>query len=243
MASYQQAVDGRQALAWILEPKAGEVTSLTKGDIVMITKKKSASSAFGNVAEFKPFIAKDTMTLTGDDKCIKLLPHFMGFAKDKTLNKSKNTVQTTTDYDEKDQYVSDGIVNVSGSISGSFMIEGAKYATTMLKRRFGDVIDMTGETVTVLDAETAKKDLIMLVWNGRDAKVGDVLEIEIVPALLTSLAIGGSYGSSQTFNIDFSGNATDENGYQGATLHVPNSEGLLPKFTRAGADQQAIASA
>lgn len=237
----QQAVDGRQALAWLLEPKSGDVASIAVGEIVFITGKKAEGSAFGEVGIGKPFInaTSGAISVTGEDKCVKVNPYFMGFATDKSLNKSKNTTQVTTDYDEKDNYVSDGITNISGSVSGSFMIEGAKYATTMIKRRFGDVIDMTGTGATVLKAQTTEKDLIMFVWNARDAKVDDVLEIEIVPALITSMAIGGSYGSSQSFNIDFTGNSTDENNFEGATIHVKNVAGLLPAFTRAGADAQA----
>lgn len=237
----QQAIDGRQALAWLLEPTGTEVnTALAVGDIVFITAKASSSSIFGDVPTFKPFIATKALTPATGDKYVKCNPYFMGFATDKSLNKSKNTSEVTMDYDESQAYVTDGITQISGSVSGSFVIEGAKYATTIIKRRFGDVMEISGEGVATLHAaQTTEKDILMFVWNARDAKVGDDMEIEIVPALITSMAIGGSYGSPQTFNLDFTGNSTDENGYSGATIQVKNVAGLLPAFTRAGADAQA----
>lgn len=236
----QQAVDGRQALAWILEPVGDAVsTALKVGDIVFVKTKAESGSKFGNTPVNKPFIATEAIsTLTDGDTYVKCLPYFMGFATDKSLNKSKNTTEVTMDYDEAQNFVSDGITQISGSVSGSFVIEGAKYASTMLKQRFGAILDATGTGVTVHEAKTTEKDIIMFCWNARDAKANDVVEIEIVPAFFTSLAIGGSYGSPQTFNVDFNGNATDENNFEGATLMVKNVAGLLPAFTRSGAEKQ-----
>ena len=244
MANLQQAMDGRQALAWLLEPETGTSisTDLAVGDIVFVTGKAASGSNFGDVEVGKPFIAdKAVTTLPSGDTYVKMKPYFMGFATDKSINLSKNTTQITTDYDEADNYVSDGIVAVSGSIQGSFMIEGAKYSTTMLKQRFIDIIQIADGAPTVHKAKTTEKDILMIIWNARDAKVGDELEILVQPAFFNSLALGGAYGSPNSFNLDFTGNATDENNFGGATIHVKNVAGLLPAFTRSGADEQAKA--
>lgn len=239
-----QAIDGRQAYAWYLEPGSEELTSaLAVGDIVIVTAQASTGSKFPTNWVNKPYIVVSAIaTLTEGDKYVKLTPYFIGMAKDKSISKSKNTTSVTVDADAFENSISDGIVSVSGSISMSYSVDGKKYASTFIKQRFG-AIDMYSAqgTVEVLEAKTQDKDLILFAWNARDCKADDIVEFDVLPVLFTSLDHGSSYGSSQNMDLNFTGNATDENGYEARTLNIPGGKTVIDKLAknRAGMDEAA----
>ena len=106
----------------------------------------------------------------------------------------------------------------------------------ILQSRFTSITEIDKEgKVTYKEANTTEKDILMIIWNGRDIKIGDMLDIDIIPALFTNLSKDAAYGSSQTFNVDYTGNATDENGYEGGNFKVENVQGLLPSIARPSA--------
>lgn len=233
-SNYAQARDGRQSLAFILE--IGEATTNIKtGNIVYITGKAESNSAFGDIPAMAPFIAVKDITLQTGDHAVMAKPLFLGQATGKTVSSSKNTSDVTIDYDAQSNMVSDGMVTQSGSISGSYITEklSSESGINIIKSRFSSLteIDSSGK-ITYKPAETTEKDVLMIIWNGREAKIDDVLEIEFIPALFTSLSKGGQYGSSQSFDVDFTGNFSDENGYTGGLYQVPNVAGLMPSIVR-----------
>jgi len=238
MANNMQARDGRKSLAYILEPSSTETSTgtLSTGDIVVVSAKASTSSIFGDVPLYNFFIANKSLTLASGDKCYKCTPHFLGQATGKTVSASKNTTDVTIDYDAKTNNVTDGVVTLSGSISGSFVTEtlASTSGVNILKKRFGNITEISAQGAATYEAAaTDEKDILMIVWNGRDAAADDYIEFEIIPVLFTNLSKGGQYNSPQSFDVDFTGNDSDEHGYIGGNIQVRNATGLIPAFTRA----------
>lgn len=236
-SNYSQARDGRMSLAFILDPAASPTEgtgSLTVGEMGFILG-KSSSGAFKDLKLNSFFIANKSTTLTTGDKFLKCTPLFLGQATSKSVSMSKNVTDVTIDYDGATNNVTDGTVSSSGSISGSYITESLKTLTgvNLLKSRFSDIVEIGAEgTVEVLEADTTNKDLLLIIWNGRNAKVGDMLEMEVIPALFSNLSKDASYNSSQTFNVDYTGNYSDENGFIGGIYQVANVEGLMPSIIR-----------
>ncbi len=236
-SNYSQARDGRMSLAFILDPAASPTEgtgSLTVGEMGFILG-KSSSGAFKDLKLNSFFIANKSTTLTTGDKFLKCTPLFLGQATSKSVSMSKNVTDVTMDYDGAANFTSDGNISSSGSISGSYITESLKTLTgvNLLKSRFSDIVEIGADgTVEALEADTTNKDLLLIIWNGRNAKVGDMLEMEVIPALFSNLSKDASYNSSQTFNVDYTGNYSDENGFIGGIYQVANVEGLMPSIIR-----------
>jgi len=233
MSKNSQANDGRESLAFLFDVGAVQsgTTAIPAGTFVIIVTKASTGSAFGAVSIKKPFYCvKETTPASGDTYAI-LTPKFMGYATAKDYTRSKNTTDVTMDYDKETNNVTDGQITKSGSINGMMITESLKdsdnTAINIIKSRFGDVtqFDSSG-SAKVLEANTTEKDLMVIFWNLRSAQTDELVEAEVIPALFTECAISASYNSSQTFNLSFSGNASDENGYEGGTLLIPMSATL-----------------
>ncbi len=231
-----QARDGRLSLAFI----GGDpvtATAVAIGDFIVVTAKGS-SSVFADYELNKPFFANKAFTPASGDTVYKIPLYFLGQATGKNLSHSKNTTDVTMDYDSATNNVTDGIVSTSGSISGMFITEkiesDKETGVNLLKSRFKTLIqiDASGKATTKA-AATTEKDILVICWNLRNAKVGDLLDIDVVPALITGLSIGGEYGSSQSFDIDFTGNASDENNFEGSELQIEATAGLLGTFKTA----------
>lgn len=244
-----QAMDGRQSFAWLLEvaPTDTEVSSeetLAVGKIVIVTGMASSASGFGDSTSMinKPVIVAKPISLKNGDKYKLCTPYFIGMAKDKSLNKSKNTQDVTVDADGATNNVCDGLVALSGSISTSYSVDGNGYASNIIKKRFGNIINISKEgKVTIDEANTTEKDLVLFAWNARNATPTDIIEFDVVPCLFTGINHSAAYGSSQSFDIDFTGNATDENGYEAATIQVENGLDFIKALStnRAGMDKDA----
>lgn len=229
MANTFQGRDGKKGLAFLLDVENGTLvsggSSLAAGDIGFITA-KDASSIFGAAEVNTPFFAPAALTLATDDKFFKCTPYFLGFATSKSVSYSKDTQDVTCDYDVaigKTNNVTDGVVTTSGSISGMNMLaSGTTNAINIIKSRFGSILEVTDAgAATLIAADTENKDVIVIIWNFKDVKAsGDIYDMEILPVLFTSLSKGADYGSPQSFDLDFTSNATDENGYLGGNLQV-----------------------
>lgn len=244
-----QAMDGRQSFAWILDVAAEDTsastsTNLEAGNIVIVTGMADSDSGFGTNKSLinKPVLVSKPLTLKSGDSYRLCKPIFLGMAKDKSLNKSKNTQDVTVDADGATNNVCDGLVSISGSISCSFSVDGDGYASNYIKKRFGNIIniDKSGKP-TLTEAITTEKDLVLFAWNARNASATDLIEFDVVPCLFTGINHSASYGSSQSFDIDFTGNATDENGYEAATVQMDGGLSFIQLLAtnRAGMDKAA----
>ena len=241
-----QAIDGRQALVWYLEP-VGEAasTALNIGDVVIVKSQAESNSAFGNAGLVnKPFVAVKAITPVSGDTYVKCAVHFIGMATDKSVNKSKNTSDVTCDFDSMTNNITDGQVTISGSITMMFSVDGKGYASTYIKQRFG-AVDIYGEDgkVATESSATDEKDLLLFAWNARDAKASDIVEFEVIPALITSLDHSSSYGSSQSMSINFTGNAADENGYEARVMQIPGGKAVINVLATTRAEADAAAQA
>ena len=245
-----QAMDGRNSFAWILDVAAedttasGSSTSLKAGKVVVVTGMATSGSGFGENKEMinKPLLVSKDLTLKEGDKYRLCKTIFIGMAKDKSLNKSKNTQDVTVDADAATNNVCDGLVSISGSISCSFSVDGEGYASNYIKKRFGNIIKIDAEgKPTIIKGSTTEKDLVLFAWNARNAVADDTIEFDVVPCLFTSNNHSSSYGSSQSFDIDFTGNATDENGYEAATVQMEKGLSFVKLLStnRAGMDEDA----
>ena len=236
------AIDGRQAYVWYLEPEADTMTSqssdksLKVGDIVIVKKVGTKDFVGGKVNA--PYIVTSDITLT-DGECVKCSAHFIGMATDKSVNKSKSTSEVTCDFDAAKNFVVDPAIDLSGSISLMYSVDGKGYASTFIKQRFGavDIYSASG-SIETLESAVNEKDLLLFAWNARDAKASDNVEFEIIPALITSLDHSSSYGSPQSMNINFTGNASDENGYEARVMVIPGGQAVVKALatTRAAAE-------
>lgn len=224
MSKTSQANDGRESMAWVVSDIKDATATVKAGNFGIVTGKASTDSAFASYEINTPFYAAKDITLAESDTCKLLTLSFMGFATAKDLSKSKETVDVTMDYDKETNKVTNGQVTVSGSINGMLLTEALGADTTavnLIKSRFGSVVEVgTDGTVKTVQADTTNKDIILIFWNVRNAKAGDLVSITVAPVLFTSLAISAQYNSSQTMNLSFDGSATDENNYRGAELQV-----------------------
>ncbi len=222
MSKQQQARDGRESIAFILEPEAAGVTSLVAGDFAFVTKAKSGG-AFASVPLNRPVLAVGAMAAAEGDLVAKCTAYFLGFATGKSKSSSKTTQNVTMDYDAKQNNIVSDDVAVSGSISGFAITESladTHSAINIIKSRFDDIIENNAGTITTKMATPTEKDIIAILWNWRDCKVGDLVEIDVVAALFSNLSVDGAYQSGQSFNVDFTGNSGDENDYMSAKLQV-----------------------
>lgn len=238
MAGTSQARDGRMSLSFLLELKDSPVTgasaSLSTGEMGFIISKASSASAFGDIPVNNFFIATKTISLKEGDSFQKVEPYFLGQATSKSLSQSKNITDVTIDYDGQTNNVTDGVVSSSGSISGSAITETIKMKSgvNILQSRFTSITSIDGDTIEYKKAQTTEKDIVLLGWNFRDCKIGEWLDFDIVPAIFSNLSKDASSGSSQTFNVDYTGNFSDENNFIGGHFLVKNVEGLLPSILR-----------
>lgn len=234
MSGKSQARDGRESIAFILEPASsaleGSAAVLAAGDIAFVLA-AAVGGNYAGVPARKPMIANAATTGTTGDKIVKTTAYFMGFANDKSKSDSKSTQDVTCDYDEKTNNVTDGQVSSSGSISGFAMTEsvGSNFsALNIVKSRFGDIIEIgDSNAISVKAADTTNKDILAIFWNWRDCKVGDLLEVSILPVLFSNLNVSAQYSSGQSFSVDYTGNSGDENDYLGATVQVKATSGLI----------------
>lgn len=232
MSKQQQARDGRESIAFILEPASSSIkdssAALVAGDIAFVIAAANAG-AYKDVPLRRPIIATGAMTGTTGDELVKTTAYFCGFATGKSKSASKTTQNVTMDYDNKQNNIVSDDVAVSGSISGFAITESlddTHSAINIIKSRFDDIIENKAGAITVKAANPMEKDILAIFWNWRDCKVGDVVEVDIVAALFSNLSVDAQYQSGQSFNVDFTGNSGDENDYKSAKVQVHVTEAL-----------------
>lgn len=228
MAYKNNVRDGREANVFLCSFADTKATSLSAGHVYAITKKASSSSVFGSFKVGHVFIAKGTMTLTDGDECVEVTPKFIGGATDKELNREKSSNEVTCDKDEAAVYISDGKVSVSGSISCYSLIQDVDSAANLIKQRFMDIGSYDSDGKLKLNSQDrTEKDYLLFVWDARNLKAGEMVEIDAQACLFTSLGHSSSYGSPQSSALQFNGNDTDDFGHRSLNLQIEATDDFI----------------
>ena len=216
---------GNHGLAYLLtkgtelEGASSDGPVLTEGAWYYVTAKAAEGSKMP-VRVGLPFQAASaiSMSVVGD-KCIPLTKSLLGFARGKNLSQSKQTTDATTDSNNGiAQQLSDGIVATTGSISGYNEIPAAGSAQETIIKMFQTYARDVAGTVTVSEVSTPIS-LLMIDWTARRISSagpsdGDPCEIDILPVIFTSKNTDSDYGSVKSFNCDFVGQQSDDDGFE-----------------------------
>lgn len=214
---------GNHGLAYLLTKgteMVGDASTIktTEGAWYYVTAKAEAESAMP-VRVGLPFQSASELVLATGDKCVPLTKNMLGFAKGKSLSQSKATTDATTDSNNGiAQQLSDGIVATSGSISGLNEIPTLNSAQESIIKMFQTYARDTAGTVEVSEVSTPIS-LLMIDWTARRVSSagpsdGDQCEIDILPVIFTSKNIDSDYGSVKSFNCDFVGQQSDDDGFE-----------------------------
>lgn len=216
MAHLNNVRDGRKAKVFLAKFGATELTSVTLGKIYVITAKADSASVFGNLKVGDFYVATGTTapTFGTGDKCIEVTPLFLGGATDKDISFEKSTVTITADKDDSANVTSDGVVAGSGSVNCYDLIQTGETAANRIRQRFNKMVEYAAGAPTAAELDRTEKDVLIFVWDARDLEVGEYVGIDFVPAFLSSQNHSSSYGSGQTFNVNFQGADSDEAGHK-----------------------------
>lgn len=218
MAYLNNVRDGRKSKVYLLSPSSTAVASgFVKGKLYVYAKKDSSAPAFAgiNQGDFFFFNKAADPTLGTNDVIYEVTPKFLGGATDKDISFEKSTTDITADKDASTNITSSGVVSSSGSITAYSLIQTGDTAANLIKKRFNNMVTYDSSGVPTSDgSDRTEKDLLMFVWDARELGTGEYVEVDFVPAFLSSLAHGSAYGSGQTFTINFSGADTNELGYR-----------------------------
>lgn len=216
MAHLNNVRDGRKAKVFLASFGTTELTTASLGKIYVITAKASTSSAFGNlkVGDFYIATGSAAPTFGTGDKCIEVTPLFLGGATDKDLNFEKSTTDITCDKDSASNVTSDGTVASSGSVTAYDLLQTGDTAVNRIRQKFNKMVEYSSGTPTGTELDRTEKDVLIFIWDARDIETGEYIGIDFVPAFISSQAHGSSYGSGQTFTINFTGADSDEAGHK-----------------------------
>ena len=218
MAYLNNVRDGRQSKVYLLSPGTTKVTSgFVKGKLYVYAQKDGTSPAFSglNQGDFFFFNQAADPTLGTNDTVYEVTPKFLGGATDKDISFEKSTTDITCDKDESTNVTSNGVVTSSGSITAYDLLQTGDTAANIIKQRFNDMVTYSSSGVpTSAGLDRTEKDLLMFVWDARDLDADEYIGVDFVPAFISSQAHGSSYGSGQTFTVNFSGADSNELGYR-----------------------------
>lgn len=214
---------GNHGLAYLLTKgteMVGDASTIktTKGAWYYVTAKAESGTVLP-VRVGLPFQSASELVLATGDKCVPLTKNMLGFAKGKSLSQSKATTDATTDSNNGiAQQLSDGIVATSGSISGLNEIPTLNSAQESIIKMFQTYARDTAGTVVVSEVSTPIS-LLMIDWTARRVSSagpsdGDQCEIDILPVIFTSKNTDSDYGSVKSFNCDFVGQQSDDDGFE-----------------------------
>lgn len=215
---------GNHGLAYLLTKGTeieGAAGKAEKGKWYYVKSLPTTGDATVPVRPGLPFLASKEITLAAGESIIPLTLDMLGMARDKSLSASKNVVDATTDSSNGiAESLSDGIVTTTGSISGYNMIPESGGAQEKIIQQFQTYLRDTAGTVTTSEVSTEPM-LLMIDWTARRTKVtgyvaGDPMEIDILPVIFTSKATDGAYGSTKSFNVDFTATGRDDDGCEPA---------------------------
>lgn len=215
MASLNNVRDGRQSKVFLATFGSSDASSVEKGKMYAVSGKAATSSVFGDLEVGDMFVATAALTLSGDDKAVLITPKFLGGATDKDLSSEKSTTEITCDKDAAENSICEGTVSSSGSITAYDLLEEGETAANTIRQRFNKMVTYgSNGTPEVGTKDRSAKDVFIFLWDSRDLDTDSYVALDFVPALITSLAHGSSYGSGQTFSVNFTGTDTDEAGHK-----------------------------
>lgn len=218
MAYLNNVRDGRQSKVYLLSFGSTAVTSgFVKGKLYCYAAKASSTPAFANLEAGDLFIfnkAADPTLGTGD-VIYEVTPKFLGGATDKDISFEKSTQTITCDKDDAENVTSSGIVAISGSVTAYDLLQTGDSAANLIKQRFNRMVTYDSSGVpTTAEQDRTEKDVLLFVWDARELNSGEYIGMDVVPAFISSQAHGSSYGSGQTFTLNFTGADTDEAGHR-----------------------------
>lgn len=221
--------DGRKAKVFMLVKGATKASAIEAYKIYGVVKKASSSSVVPsgiNVGEV--FIATAAVaSVPAGDEIYELSVKFLGGATDKSLNQEKSTSEVTCDKDDAANFVTDGKVSVSGSVTAYDLLENEQdSAINIIRSQFNKVKLYTASGIDEIEADASNKNLLMFVWDARNAEADDVIAIDIVPCFITSINRSSSYGSGQTFEMNVQGADSDDFGFKRVYMQIPYDEGM-----------------
>lgn len=213
-----KARDGRKALVYIGKVASEKASgALLAGHWYAITKKAEAGTTkFGNLeVGHMLYVSKSaSITPAEGDECVKVDLLFLGSSTSKQLTESKSTSDVTCDKDDSANYVTNGVVSSSGSISGYDLLDpNVESGINYVRAMFNDVVTYGPDgTPTLKSVDKTEKTLLFFMWDARDAEEGESVGVDVLPAYLTEKSRDSSYGSPQSMNLNFQGCDSDEHG-------------------------------
>jgi len=220
MTSTYKKGGGRDVIVSLVE----SVATITGDDTATLEVKKwyvATEIAEGSeLSDFKvgrPFMAKEAITLSAGDSVEELndfwtAENIVGFANSKSLSFSKNSFDTTVDYDETYDKITETQVEASGSFDGFKLlgVTSEDNAVVKLNRHFSDIVLQTATENIVLEKNN-DIEYLAFVYSKTKPVTGDVLDVTFIPVSLTSNAENSAYSSGHTQNISFEGSSKAPN--------------------------------
>jgi len=240
--SFKDKTLGRDVIYCLLNETViegdGSTTKVLAGHLFAKIKVADTSSAIGtgtlyaNIKLGKATMAQADITLASGDKVVDLgdpfelnstgeMKYLVGFARSKSINYSKSTVDMTVDKDEFTDQRSDGLVAISGDINGyKLNCNESTSATFKLENMFIDIVVQNGTTTEGSTYEKSTPIVVLaLIWQ-KTINAGGLVEIDVVPAQITSMGDSADYGSATTRNMSWTGCAKSEKGVIPTKCHV-----------------------
>lgn len=214
--AYGKARNGRMSLAFLMKVDTNPATTVEVGKWYAIGGRDDTASVIPVGLEPGYYWHVETAPageLGSGDVLYPITLSCMGEARDKSLDESKEVTEATCDKDLTANYVTDGVVSSSGTISCYFIEGSADTTIAEFRSRFVTLIDTTGDAVTVKNP-TSAKDLIMINWDYRDHKAATTFEVDILPCIITSNNKSASYGSTDTLELGYTACNDDDLGHK-----------------------------
>lgn len=193
--------------------------NLAKGTWFAVKAKAESDSVFGALEVGEVGYANAALTLASGDVAtpIKAIP--IGGATDKSFSESKSSDDVSCDKDGNTKnYITSGIVDISGSIS---MYDIQDEAQEAINRLFTSIIKVDAQgNITKLNANTTKKVCLLFIWDEPDPT--GIQAADFLPAMVSNKERSASYSSGQTANLSFQGCATDEAGHKRTSIVISN---------------------
>ena len=94
------------------------------------------------------------------------------------------------------------------------LLQTGDTAANKIRQKFNKMVEYSSGTPTGTELDRTEKDVLIFIWDARDIETGEYIGIDFVPAFISSQAHGSSYGSGQTFTVNFTGADSDEAGHR-----------------------------
>ena len=218
---------GRNKLAYLMTEETALVGSseaspkIEKGKFYYAIAGAETGSAIP-VAIFNPFICSKETALAVGDSVIPLTKDLLGFVRDTGDDASKGVQDASTDENDEADSVSDSLVSKIGSISGYYKRgTSSQTAAQKLLLQFDRIAKATAsagsaDIVTISEIEHGKV-IIMIHYDARECVEGDIVDIDIFPAILTARNSSANTGSVSSLTFNYSKCAQSDEGMK--SLH------------------------